>query len=172
MSDRTIQLYFSSVTGNSNLKKHQQRIEDVLSSRNVTFDKIDISDSLNEQQKQFMREYARPSSDGKTPLPPQLFADKEYLGDYEMFLEALENELLDEFLKLVAETKASLASVSLTKEDEKKMKADENENESKDKDKTIEEVAKEDARKIQAEKKLEEDEKQTSKILIIKSWIK
>jgi len=62
------------------MRKHQQHIEDVLSSRNVNFEKVDIADPNNDEQKQFMRENAKPSTNSKTPLPPQLFADDEYLG--------------------------------------------------------------------------------------------
>lgn len=62
------------------MKKHQQHIEDILTTRNVNFEKVDISAPENEEKKQFMRENAKPAANSKTPLPPQLFADDEYLG--------------------------------------------------------------------------------------------
>lgn len=62
------------------MRKHQQHVEDILSSRNVNFEKVDIADPNNEEQKQFMRENAKPTTNQKTPLPPQLFAADEYLG--------------------------------------------------------------------------------------------
>lgn len=62
------------------MKKHQQHIEDILTTRNVNFEKVDISAPENEEKKQFMRENAKPAANNKTPLPPQLFADDEYLG--------------------------------------------------------------------------------------------
>lgn len=62
------------------MKKQQQHIEDILTTRNVNFEKIDISMPANEDKKTFMRENAQPPANGKTPIPPQLFAGDEYLG--------------------------------------------------------------------------------------------
>lgn len=114
MGDKIIQLYISSVTGNANMRKHQQHIEDILTTRNVNFEKIDISIPNNEDKKQFMRENARPPPNGKTPLPPQLFAGDEYLGDYDKFYEAVEDNEVDVFLKLATKTEVSQAEVEVT----------------------------------------------------------
>lgn len=76
------------------MKTKQQRIENVLTSKNITFDRIDISSS--EEDKNKMREIV---GDPKA-LPPQITNDDVYCGDFEAFELALENETLNEFLKL------------------------------------------------------------------------
>jgi len=61
------------------MRKHQQHIEDILTSRSIPFEKIDISDQSNEEKKQFMREQAQ-QENGKTPIPPQLFLGEKWIG--------------------------------------------------------------------------------------------
>ncbi|XP_013408695.1 SH3 domain-binding glutamic acid-rich-like protein 3 isoform X2 [Lingula anatina] len=90
---KEIRVYISSVSSNLELKKQQQRIQMVLSGKNIDAQYIDISS--NNAAKEFMRASAGPSS-----LPPQLFNGEEYLGDYQAFEEAVEDERLMEFLKL------------------------------------------------------------------------
>ena len=61
------------------LKKSQIHIEDVLTAKHISFEKIDISAPQSEDKKTFMRENAS-SPGGKTPLPPQIFLEDEYCG--------------------------------------------------------------------------------------------
>ncbi|XP_052238086.1 SH3 domain-binding glutamic acid-rich protein-like [Dreissena polymorpha] len=162
------------------MRKHQQHIEDVLEARGIPFEKIDISDPNNEEKKTFMRENSK-SESGKTPLPPQLFYEEEYLGDYDKFLEALEDERIDAFLKQAPRPGVSSGGGNeeeeeeVIKEDEEKLKADEGEKESPEKDITIEEAAEQDAKKAEngaekedkasekAEEKKEDDKKEEAK---------
>ena len=62
------------------MRKHQNKIEDILSARKINFEKIDISDPTKEEEKKFMREHSQAPADGKMPLPPQIFLDDEYIG--------------------------------------------------------------------------------------------
>lgn len=93
MGDR-IKYYYSSVSSNLELKKHQQKIEMILDSKKVDYDKVDIAG--NEEAKQRMREIM---GDPKG-LPPQLTKGDQHLGDYDAFDDAVEREDLDTFLKL------------------------------------------------------------------------
>ena len=85
-------VYWTSVTSSIEIKKKQQRIEMVLSGKNIKFEKVDIS--LVDGAKEKMREICG----GKT-LPPQLCKGDKCLGTYEEFEAAIENEELDAFLK-------------------------------------------------------------------------
>ncbi|XP_062511244.1 SH3 domain-binding glutamic acid-rich-like protein 2 [Corticium candelabrum] len=76
------------------IKKQQQKLEMILSSKKVPVDYIDVASS--EEAKAEMREKAK---DPKA-LPPQfVHRNHGYLGDYKAFEEALESESLFEFLK-------------------------------------------------------------------------
>lgn len=92
MGDK-IQLYMSTVSSNLEIKKHQQHIVQVLEGKGIDFEQIDVSS--NEDAKNKMRELAGPTS-----LPPQLAKGNTYLGDFEQFQTAIEEESLEEFLQL------------------------------------------------------------------------
>ncbi|XP_002739644.1 SH3 domain-binding glutamic acid-rich-like protein 2 [Saccoglossus kowalevskii] len=91
-----LKVYYSSVSSSPQIKKQQQAVFMVLEGKHIEFDRIDIS--VDEEQKTFMWQNSRQPDTGK-PLPPQLFSDTEYLGDYEAFDEAVEDDTLAEFLK-------------------------------------------------------------------------
>ncbi|KAK4467613.1 hypothetical protein MN116_008557 [Schistosoma mekongi] len=91
-----VDVYISSTSGNTNVKSRQQYILNVLSAAKIPFKVKDISTS--ETYKQFMQKALK--DNGKTPIAPQLFIGSEYLGDYEEFFQANENEMLLEFLKV------------------------------------------------------------------------
>lgn len=53
---------------------------DTLEAKQIEFEKIDISDTSNEDEKKFMRANSKPKEGQKNPLPPQVFNDEEYCG--------------------------------------------------------------------------------------------
>nr|CAB3266041.1 SH3 domain-binding glutamic acid-rich-like protein 3 [Phallusia mammillata] len=85
--------YFSSVSSNMKIKKNQQHIQMILSSKKVQFEIVDVSKDPETLQKM------RKLSGNTTALPPQLFKGDKYLGDYEAFFEAVESETLDTFIE-------------------------------------------------------------------------
>ncbi len=89
-----IKVYVSTVSSNLEIKKQQQRIEFILSSKKIQFESIDISSS--EEDKTKMRELC---GDEKA-LPPQIANDDVYCGDFAKFEEAVEDEILEQFLKM------------------------------------------------------------------------
>lgn len=93
MSDKII-FYHTSVSSSKQVKKEQQRIEMVLSGKKIEIEKVDIS--LVEGAKDKMRDIV---GDPKA-LPPQLCKGDTYLGNYQEFDAAIENETLNEFLRL------------------------------------------------------------------------
>jgi len=109
-----IKIFITTVSANSGLKKNQQTIVDTLTAKNISFEAIDISSPENEEQKMFMREKAKPKDGQVNPMPPQIFSDDEYLGDYDAFYEATEDNNLDVFFKLAAPTEKSEARVNVS----------------------------------------------------------
>ncbi|XP_072218022.1 SH3 domain-binding glutamic acid-rich-like protein 3 [Leuresthes tenuis] len=87
-------LFYSSVSGSLELKKNQERIMSVLTSKRIPFKAVDIAQ--NSDDKDLMRQRAG----DPTALPPQLCNGDAYCGDFAAFENAIEMEQLEEFLKL------------------------------------------------------------------------
>ena len=89
-----IDYYYSSVSGDLEIKKNQDRIRNVLDSKKIAYTKIDVAAS--EEDKAKMRKIV---GDEKA-LPPQLANGDQYCGNFDQFEEAIECEELEKFLKL------------------------------------------------------------------------
>ncbi|XP_025082709.1 SH3 domain-binding glutamic acid-rich-like protein 3 [Pomacea canaliculata] len=74
------------------IRKQQSHMKDVLDGKKVKYEEIDISSSSEDRDK--MRELC---GDPKA-LPPQIFRGNKYLGDYQAFANAVEDEKIEEFL--------------------------------------------------------------------------
>ncbi|VDN90474.1 unnamed protein product [Brugia pahangi] len=83
------------------VRKQVQKVLMVLDGLGVPFKAIDITLRGNEQYRDFMRQNALNERCDGIPLPPQFFADDEYLGNYMDFEEAVEDNQLPEFLRLI-----------------------------------------------------------------------
>ncbi|XP_032291033.1 SH3 domain-binding glutamic acid-rich protein homolog isoform X3 [Drosophila virilis] len=133
-----LKVYVSGMSGNKEVKKRQQRVLMILDSKNIQYDTVDITEPGKEGEKELMQN--KSTSNGGTvsdpeprhPLPPQIFNDDEYCGDYDAFDMANEIDTLEVFLKLApADTTAvSSAQIELkqengvAKEEEKKAPAE------------------------------------------------
>ncbi|KRK01335.1 SH3 domain-binding glutamic acid-rich protein homolog isoform X2 [Drosophila yakuba] len=129
-----LKVYVSGMSGNKEVKKRQQRVLMILDSKNIKYDTVDITEPGKESEKELMQN--KSTSNGGTvsdpeprhPLPPQLFNDEEYCGDYDAFDMANEIDTLEVFLKLApADTTAvSTAQIELKQEngDAKKEEAE------------------------------------------------
>lgn len=112
-----IKVYISGMSGSKEVKKRQQRVSMILDSKHIPYTIIDITEPGQEQEKDFMQKNSE--HNGSTisdptprhPLPPQLFNDAEYCGDYDDFDLANEVDNLEVFLKLEA-PKPAAAPVS------------------------------------------------------------
>ncbi|XP_018579005.1 SH3 domain-binding glutamic acid-rich protein homolog [Anoplophora glabripennis] len=101
-----IKVYISGISGNKEVKKRQQRVLLILDSKNVKYEVIDIAEPGAEEVKDFMQNKC--TSLGATisdpsprhPLPPQIFNDDDYCGDYDQFDMANEIDEMEKFLKL------------------------------------------------------------------------
>lgn len=96
----------------------------ILDSKNIQYDTVDITEPGKESEKELMQNKSTSSGgtvsdpDPRHPLPPQLFNDEEYCGDYDAFDMANEIDTLEVFLKLApADTTAvSTAQIELKQE--------------------------------------------------------
>uniref|UniRef100_A0A1B6H4K3 Uncharacterized protein n=1 Tax=Cuerna arida TaxID=1464854 RepID=A0A1B6H4K3_9HEMI len=101
-----VKVYVSGISGNKEVKKRQQRVCMILDSKNITYDVIDITEPGKEADKEFMQQNSD-AKDAKHPLPPQIFNDETYCGDYDEFDLANENDELEKFLKVPVSTPAA-----------------------------------------------------------------
>lgn len=90
----SLTLYITTVTGNLEVKKQQQKIQMILDAKKIKYEAVDVAAS--EDAKKKMRAIA---GDDKA-LPPQICNGDTYCGNFEAFDNAVEAEELEEFLKL------------------------------------------------------------------------
>lgn len=94
-----IKVYISGISGNHEIRKQQQRVLFILSSLKIEFEVIDITEMGKEEEREFMRTQCKLHNKEKS-LPPQIFNEETYCGDYEDFETANEDDQLMSFLKL------------------------------------------------------------------------
>ncbi|KMQ86883.1 sh3 domain-binding glutamic acid-rich protein [Lasius niger] len=94
-----VKIYISGISGNKEVKKRQQRVTMILDSKNVEYEIIDITEPGKELEKEFMQANSNARTN-KYPLPPQIFNEDDYCGDYEDFDLANELDELEKFLKV------------------------------------------------------------------------
>lgn len=124
-----IKVFITNISSSTDIKKKQRELLQTLESLKIEFETVDISDPSKEEEKKFMRANSKPAQEGKVPLPPQVFKDDDYCGDFDAFSEALEDNALYEFLKLAPPKEVSQASVTVTGEEEEKKDEEEREKE-------------------------------------------
>uniref|UniRef100_A0A8D9A8K2 SH3 domain-binding glutamic acid-rich protein homolog n=1 Tax=Cacopsylla melanoneura TaxID=428564 RepID=A0A8D9A8K2_9HEMI len=100
----TVKVFISGLSGNKEVKKRQQRVLMILDSKNIDYSIIDITEPGKENEKEFMQQNSKPANSDSTiksnPLPPQIFNEEDYCGNYEEFDLANEMDELEKFLKL------------------------------------------------------------------------
>lgn len=74
-----IKIYITSISGSQEVKKQQQHALFVLSGHGIEHKVIDVSDPINEEEKNKMMESSQPNAKGVI-LPPQIFNEDEYCG--------------------------------------------------------------------------------------------
>ncbi|XP_035791285.1 acidic leucine-rich nuclear phosphoprotein 32-related protein-like isoform X2 [Anopheles albimanus] len=112
-----IKVYISGMSGNKEVKKRQQRVALILDSKQIEYSVIDITESSEAAtaEKEFMQTNALQKGstisdpNPRYPLPPQIFKDEVYCGDYEGFDAANEEDKLEEFLQLRPATSTTTA---------------------------------------------------------------
>ncbi|KAG8448386.1 hypothetical protein GDO86_015469 [Hymenochirus boettgeri] len=97
-----ILVYIATSSGSTSIKKKQQDVLGFLNAVKIEYEEKDIA--ANEENRKWMRENvpenSRPANG--IPLPPQIFNDCQYCGDYDAFFDARENHTVYAFLGLTA----------------------------------------------------------------------
>ncbi|KAI4539486.1 hypothetical protein MG293_010878 [Ovis ammon polii] len=104
-----IRVFLASSSGFVAIKKKQQDVVRFLEANKIEFEEVDIT--MSEEQRQWMYKNIPPEKKPAqgNPLPPQIFNDDQYCGDYDSFFESKESNTVFSFLGL----KSQLASKSL-----------------------------------------------------------
>uniref|UniRef100_A0A3B5QXT2 SH3 domain-binding glutamic acid-rich-like protein 1 n=1 Tax=Xiphophorus maculatus TaxID=8083 RepID=A0A3B5QXT2_XIPMA len=84
------------------IKKQQQDVMGFLAANKIEYEECDIA--ANEANRKWMRENVPEESRPATgnPLPPQIFNEEKYCGNYEAFFDAREDNAVYAFLGLTA----------------------------------------------------------------------
>ncbi|XP_077408233.1 SH3 domain-binding glutamic acid-rich-like protein 2 isoform X2 [Vanacampus margaritifer] len=92
------------------VKKQQQAVLGFLEANRIPFQQVDIA--MLEEQRQWMYRHIpggkRPEKGN--PLPPQIFNDERYCGDYDDFFQSKENNSVFAFLGLTSHASANTDS--------------------------------------------------------------
>ncbi|XP_017286648.1 SH3 domain-binding glutamic acid-rich-like protein 3 [Kryptolebias marmoratus] len=87
-------LYYTTVTASRTVKSQQSEVIRILESKSIPYELVDIS--LGGE----LRDEMRNKAGDPAAVPPQLFNEDQYCGNYEMFSEAVEADTVKQFLKL------------------------------------------------------------------------
>ncbi|KAI9472287.1 MAG: hypothetical protein EXX96DRAFT_597310 [Benjaminiella poitrasii] len=102
LDPKKVQVYYSSVSGNSLIKRNQEHIQQLLTSNNIKFSLVDVAAS------EAARQYAKKcnnngKSEGRIKDFPQIYVGGEYRGQYEDVVHAIDDGKLEELLHAAAE---------------------------------------------------------------------
>ncbi|GMR53658.1 hypothetical protein PMAYCL1PPCAC_23853, partial [Pristionchus mayeri] len=95
-----IKVYITTITANTEIRKQVQRTVMILEGLRIPFKAIDITKPGMEEERAFMKEKAINARTKGPILPPQFFIDDNYVGNYLDFEESVEEDKLEQFLKL------------------------------------------------------------------------
>ncbi|XP_053942055.1 SH3 domain-binding glutamic acid-rich protein isoform X1 [Cuculus canorus] len=120
-----IKVFVATSSGSTAIKKKQQEVVGFLEANKIDFQQMDIAG--DEDNRKWMRENVpgEKKPQNGIPLPPQIFNEERYCGDFESFFSAKEENIIYSFL--------GLAPPPGTKETEKSDATEETEAKSEDK---------------------------------------
>jgi hypothetical protein len=136
-----LRVFFISSTGRRDIRKRQIHVFAVLSSWKYEYEGIDVAAPENEKERDFVIESGKKTDDGKIMLP-QIFKEEECCGDYLDFLQAIEHEKLQLFLKQITQEefdaleKSKNGETEQTTEEEEKPEGEEDAEKNEDEDET------------------------------------
>ncbi|XP_055369900.1 SH3 domain-binding glutamic acid-rich protein isoform X32 [Betta splendens] len=95
-----IKVFLASSSGSTAIKKKQQDVVAFLEALKVDYTPLDIA--CNEENRMWMRKNVPEDKKPSTgiPLPPQIFNEESYCGDYDTFFDAKEDNTVYAFLGL------------------------------------------------------------------------
>ncbi|XP_023155320.1 SH3 domain-binding glutamic acid-rich protein isoform X46 [Amphiprion ocellaris] len=143
-----IKVFLASSSGSTAIKKKQQDVVGFLEALKVDYAQLDIA--CNEENRMWMRqnvpEDKKPANG--IPLPPQIFNEEGYCGDYDTFFDAKEDNSVYAFLGLPPPPGSKQAQAEEEEQEEEELRqleeeeeADVQEEEEEDLEETQEEEA-------------------------------
>ncbi|KAM6932616.1 SH3 domain-binding glutamic acid-rich protein isoform 7-T7 [Lycodopsis pacificus] len=136
-----IKVFLASSSGSTAIKKKQQDVVGFLEALKVEYAPLDIA--CNEENRMWMRqnvpEEKKPSNG--IPLPPQIFNEEGYCGDYETFFDAKEDNMVYAFLGLPPPPGSKAQAEEEEEQEEEEAEVQEEEEEEEDLEETQEEEA-------------------------------
>ncbi|XP_062458457.1 SH3 domain-binding glutamic acid-rich protein isoform X1 [Pezoporus occidentalis] len=144
-----IKVFVATSSGSTAIKKKQQEVVGFLEANKIDFQQMDIAG--DEDNRKWMRENVpgEKKPQNGIPLPPQIFNEERYCGDFESFFSAKEENIIYSFL--------GLAPPPGTKETEKSDAMDGTEAQTEDK---ADEGAHEEAQSAQSESEDQQESKE------------
>lgn len=95
-----IKVYIASSTGSVAIKKHQQDVVGFLEANRINFKEVDITMMEDERLWMYNNIPKDRQPEKGRPVPPQIFNEERYCGDYEAFFQSKENNTVFTFLGL------------------------------------------------------------------------
>ncbi|XP_053561894.1 SH3 domain-binding glutamic acid-rich protein isoform X2 [Bombina bombina] len=107
-----IKVFVATVAGSTAIKKKQQEVVGFLEANRIDFEEKDIA--CNDDNRQWMRDNVPGEMKPKNgiPLPPQIFNEEQYCGDFESFFNAKEGNEIQVFLGLAPQPSSKVSSPS------------------------------------------------------------
>ncbi|XP_051813614.1 SH3 domain-binding glutamic acid-rich protein isoform X24 [Acanthochromis polyacanthus] len=122
-----IKVFLASSSGSTAIKKKQQDVVGFLEALKVDYTQLDIA--CNEENRMWMRqnvpEEKKPANG--IPLPPQIFNEEGYCGDYDTFFDAKEDNSVYAFLGLPPPPGSKQAQAEEEEQEEEDLQSEEEE---------------------------------------------
>ncbi|XP_077198842.1 SH3 domain-binding glutamic acid-rich protein isoform X1 [Paroedura picta] len=95
-----IKVFVATSSGSTAIKKKQQEVVGFLAANKIDFKELDIA--CDEDNRKWMRENVpgEKKPQNGIPLPPQIFNEEQYCGDFDSFFSAKEENIIYSFLGL------------------------------------------------------------------------
>ncbi|XP_040205934.1 SH3 domain-binding glutamic acid-rich-like protein 2 isoform X1 [Rana temporaria] len=93
-------VYTASSSCSTTMKKQQQEVVQYLECHNIDFEVVDITMSEEKRQRMYKNIPKSKWPEHGNPLPPQIYYDDTYCGDYNDFFEAKESNTVSSFLRI------------------------------------------------------------------------
>uniref|UniRef100_A0A8C5M383 SH3 domain binding glutamate rich protein n=1 Tax=Leptobrachium leishanense TaxID=445787 RepID=A0A8C5M383_9ANUR len=111
-----IKVFVATVAGSTAIKKKQQDVLGFLAANRIDYEAKDIA--CNDDNRQWMRDNVpgEKKPQNGIPLPPQIFNEEQYCGDFESFFDAKEGNEIHVFFGLAPPPRSKKSESSVTEE--------------------------------------------------------
>ncbi|XP_077965052.1 SH3 domain-binding glutamic acid-rich protein isoform X25 [Gasterosteus aculeatus] len=150
-----IKVFLASASGSTAIKKKQQDVVGFLEALKVDYAQLDIA--CNEDNRMWMRENVpeeKKPANG-IPLPPQIFNEEDYCGDYETFFDAKEDNAVYSFLGLPPPPGSKQAQAEDVEEEEEEEEEQEEEDLQSEEEEELRQLEEEEEAEAQEEEETE-----------------